>query len=393
MERIVIFIPYFFPGSLSGGPALSVDNISRYLSNHFRVYIVTRCHDYGQRIDYQDIRTDQWLDIDNVNIMYVSRGLKSYLAALLAVRRTSPSVIYLNSVFGLVYSFVPYLFSTVFGFFPTVRSIIISPRGELDPAALDLKAAKKGVFLSFFRQLVRFFAGMTFFHSTSRNESLDISNVLKLPSRNIFQIPNIPRSPTEHTVDPDSTLMSVPLRIVFLSRIVPKKNLCFAINILAKVKSGIIFDIYGPIHDKNYWKECMSAASALPTNIGIRYRGPISSEQVPFVLSQYSLMLFPTLGENYGHVIYESLNSACPVLISDKTPWHQSVLGKAGWALDLKRPEMFSSLIDSLSENRSMLEEASRQAISVARSHYYNDYSTYIKLFSMPYDVSEANLP
>jgi hypothetical protein len=32
-------------------------------------------------------------------------------------------------------------------------------------------------------------------------------------------------------------------------------------------------------------------------------------------------MILPTLGENFGHVIAESLLSNTPVLISDKTPW------------------------------------------------------------------------
>jgi hypothetical protein len=38
-------------------------------------------------------------------------------------------------------------------------------------------------------------------------------------------------------------------------------------------------------------------------------------------LAEYDLFLFPTLGENYGHVISEALASGCPVVISDQTPW------------------------------------------------------------------------
>ena len=33
------------------------------------------------------------------------------------------------------------------------------------------------------------------------------------------------------------------------------------------------------------------------------------------------LFVFPTLGENFGHVIFESLEASTPVLVSDQTPW------------------------------------------------------------------------
>ena len=35
----------------------------------------------------------------------------------------------------------------------------------------------------------------------------------------------------------------------------------------------------------------------------------------------HDLFVFPTLGENFGHVIYESLMCGTPVLVSDNTPW------------------------------------------------------------------------
>ena len=38
--------------------------------------------------------------------------------------------------------------------------------------------------------------------------------------------------------------------------------------------------------------------------------------------SKYDVFLFPTKGENYGHVIFEALAGGCIPIISDQTPWN-----------------------------------------------------------------------
>ena len=43
--------------------------------------------------------------------------------------------------------------------------------------------------------------------------------------------------------------------------------------------------------------------------------------QVISTFGLYDAFVFPTLGENFGHVIAESLASSCPVICSDQTPW------------------------------------------------------------------------
>lgn len=47
--------------------------------------------------------------------------------------------------------------------------------------------------------------------------------------------------------------------------------------------------------------------------------------------AQYDAFLFPTLGENLGHVIAESLSAGCPVVCSRSTPWTR-VLSRGGGA-------------------------------------------------------------
>ena len=124
-------------------------------------------------------------------------------------------------------------------------------------------------------------------------------------------------------------------KLVFLSRICPKKNLLFAIRALEDVRSSVEFYVYGPIEDRSYWDECVQTASSLPSSIKFIYMGPLSPNDVVSTLTNYDLFVFPTLGENYGHVIVEALSASLPILISNNTPWsHKPCPGFCSLSLD-----------------------------------------------------------
>src|SRR3546814_8414185 len=58
-----------------------------------------------------------------------------------------------------------------------------------------------------------------------------------------------------------------PLRITFLSRISPMKNLLFCLETLARVHVPVVFTIYGPREDHEYWQRCEAAITALPSHV------------------------------------------------------------------------------------------------------------------------------
>ncbi|MBZ5586525.1 MAG: glycosyltransferase, partial [Acidobacteriia bacterium] len=105
------------------------------------------------------------------------------------------------------------------------------------------------------------------------------------------------------------------------------------------------FDIYGPIEDGSYWQECQNLIGRLPTNIQVQYKGMIPHRQVYTALSRYDLFLFPTLGENFGHVIAEALLAGCPVLISDQTPWLGLEGMGVGWDRPVSEPARFREVL------------------------------------------------
>jgi glycosyltransferase involved in cell wall biosynthesis len=78
------------------------------------------------------------------------------------------------------------------------------------------------------------------------------------------------------------------------------------------------------------------------------YRGGIASSTVIDTFGNYDLFLFPTLGENFGHVIAESLHAGTPVLLSEGTPWNDLETSGAGWILPLANPSAFTEKIEEL---------------------------------------------
>jgi len=88
-----------------------------------------------------------------------------------------------------------------------------------------------------------------------------------------------------------------------------------------KVCSPLEFNIYGPQHDLVYWKKCLQLINKLPPNIKVTINSDVENAKVQDVFKQHDLFVFPTKGENYGHVIFESMQANTPVLTSDQTPW------------------------------------------------------------------------
>jgi glycosyltransferase involved in cell wall biosynthesis len=133
-----------------------------------------------------------------------------------------------------------------------------------------------------------------------------------------------------------------------LSRVDRKKNLDYAIKLLANVRAPVTFDIFGPANDPAYWAECEQLISRLPAHVKVHYRGLIPNVDVAATLAGYDLFLLPTRGENFGHAIFDALEVGLPVLISDQTPWRELERIGAGWSLPLADPDRFTAIIDRM---------------------------------------------
>jgi glycosyltransferase involved in cell wall biosynthesis len=275
--------------------------------------LVTRDRDVGALEPYPEL-SGRWIPRGRAAVFYLdTRSVVQWLRLTRELRRKPITLIYVNSLWDPCFSLVPLLFS-VLRILP-VQRVLLAPRGELSLGALSLKARKKRCFL---RAWLAVLSHMELtWHASSEIEAADIRAVS--PSANVTISINGTVAPL--TAAETSRLSHAPPRFVYIGRICAKKNLHVAIDALAAVPAPATFDIYGPLGDMKYWSACQRKVAALPDHISVTYRGELAPNQVVPTFGLYDAFIFPTLGENFGHVIAESLASSCPVICSDQTPW------------------------------------------------------------------------
>lgn len=333
MKKILIITAGFFPGINYGGPPVSIDNFCT-LFDEYQTYIVTTDHDHKSRIRYKNIKRG-WNDRGNCKVLYLPDRQYNYTGFIQICRKISPDWIYLQGLFQ------PCIIPCLFMAKREGRRTILAVRGELCKGAFQKKMKKIPYII--FLKLFHLLDGICF-QSTSREETRAIKHWLRIADRHIHYIPNIPVMP-EAVRESPGVKQPDKAKFVFISRIVPKKNLIYALKRLMSMDGAVVFDIYGLIEDKDYWNSCENIIKRLPENVSVRYRGPIGHEQVLDVFCRYDAFLFPTYSENYGHVIVESLLAGCPVIMSDRTPWRDLAKEHAGWDLDLSRKDQYEDAV------------------------------------------------
>lgn len=332
-KKILIIMGGFFPGKKYGGPPVSVDNFCSLIKEDADCYIVTHNHDMGEEEPYQDIK-ESWNERGNAMVMYLSDGEYNYSTFLKVAEQLRPDYIYLQGLFQACV-------------LPCLRlankqgiKVVLAPRGELCAGAFK-KKYKKIPYIATLR-LMGLLKNVNY-QSTSDEETLAIGKYLGASSERIHLLSNIPSIP--YNLPNHREKSSGEGHFVFISRILWKKNLLKAIHFFKGVNGKAVFDIFGPKEDENYWRECEEAIKQLPQNVSVNYKGVLSHDEIHKTFRQYDAFLFPTLSENYGHVIAEALVTGCIPIISDQTPWNDMNDANAGWALPLDNEEEFKHAV------------------------------------------------
>ncbi|MBA6291509.1 glycosyltransferase [Colwellia sp. MB3u-70] len=312
MKSCLVVSRFFYPGYKAGGPVRSLCNLISFLGGTLNFSVVTSDRDLGELNSYRNIDIDSWNNnYKGFPVFYSSLKLSS----LKMYRRVHYDYMYLNSFFDIRFSFM-FIFFSLFSIIKT-NEIILAPRGELAYGAMSLKKHKKKLFIYFFRML-----GLhkrVTFQFTSQQELDESLNFLgkvkyKLVSNMHENLPKYKEKNKEKGK----------LKLLYLARVSPKKNLKVFLKALSFVKHGdITFSIAGEIDDINYWNECESLIKQLPKNIKIKYLGAIDRVEVESALQQNQAFILPTLNENYGHSIVEAMINSNIIIISNQTPWSE----------------------------------------------------------------------
>lgn len=135
---------------------------------------------------------------------------------------------------------------------------------------------------------------------------------------NLHWLPNFRDFPGQ---GPVSEGIGAPLRLVFLSRMIPAKGADLAIAAVEALNAAgerprCALDLYGPVADVDRdWLERLLQGCG----DAINYRGALAADAVVTTLSHYDALLFPTQydGEGFPGVVVEAYAAGLAVIASD----------------------------------------------------------------------------
>ncbi|KAB1067853.1 glycosyltransferase [Tamlana haliotis] len=334
-KNILFFTDWFLPAYKAGGPIQSVANLTNHLKETFNIWVVTSNSDLDAELVLPPTELNTWIAKDGYHVIYLNKDHQNKNTYRSILNEIPVHAIYFNSLFSLNFTLIPLWLTRN----SSIKKVM-APRGMLGKGALAIKPTKKKFFLKLFKAFK--LPNKLQWHATDISEKNEIIQHFGKRVK-IDVVPNLSAKMTD--LVPVKTKVENSINLFFLSRISVKKNLLSAIKSLEQATCSINFKIIGPIEEINYWEDCLKTLNKLPKNIHFEYLGAIPNMQIKDTLRDLHVLLLPTQHENFGHVIMESWQNGCPVIISKNTPWKNLKTEKLGFDLNLEQIDDFTKAI------------------------------------------------
>jgi glycosyltransferase involved in cell wall biosynthesis len=147
-------------------------------------------------------------------------------------------------------------------------------------------------------------------------------------------------------------------RVLFLSRLHPKKGLPMLLEAWAEVRPvGWTLELMGPSED-GHRAELEVQARRLGLSDQIHFAGPVSDDEKWNVYRRADLFVLPTYSENFGIVVAEALAAGVPAITTTGAPWEDLEARDCGWWVDPEAGEIADALREATA-----LEPAEREAM------------------------------
>lgn len=336
MKRILVFIDWYEPAFRAGGPVRSMVNLVARLREHYRFSIVTSAFDYGSVEPMPGVPLNTWTSGKNQErVCYQKKS--GLFSALRHIKNEQPDLVYLQGIFSLRYSLLPLLAAQL-----CRKTVVLAPRGMLHPTALNFKGTQKRIFLRAAHALGLF--RKVRFQAVDNYEAAYIQKVF--PRARVFRATNMAALP--NALSPLERNPETPLQLVSVARISPEKNNRFILQLLHKFPHPVHMVFYGAAgNDEAYVSAFRRDMEQLPPHIAVQWHGFLDPERLQPELRQAHWFIMPTLGENFGHAIFEALAAGLPVMIGDNTPWKNLQDQNAGWDLSPQNPEPWLRMLET----------------------------------------------
>jgi glycosyltransferase involved in cell wall biosynthesis len=382
-KKPILLIPlqWYHPGFRAGGITQAIRRMAEGLAGDYRIFILTTNCDLHSSSPYPDIPSDIWLPTEEgIQVKYLSSANTTCRQIAQEIALLQPDLIYLKNMFDPRFSLFPLWLKFRQ---KTNAELVMAPSGMLKDSALSLKSWKKKPLLFLIRQSG--FYKKIRWQATDEQEVGDIKLQMGADAR-IWLLPEFPPK-VDAVIKPLEK--KGPLKLLFLSRIHPIKNLSFLLKVLAQVSTAVELTIGGPIEDANYMQHCEQLIKALPVHITVIKIGEVPHQMVREKFQQHHAYVLPTKGENYGYTIIEALCTARPVLISDQTPWKNLTSEQAGWDIPLSKPDDFVTAINHLAAmNQTDYDRLCENALAFAKKS--TDPDALVLAYSKMFDREQS---
>jgi hypothetical protein len=224
-KKILVFVDWYLPGYKAGGQIRSVAAMAGHLRAEYDFYIVTGDRDLHADAAYVGVQLDTWIKLkDGSHVYYISKEKRTKQHLKKIMFEAQADILYLNSMFSYFYTYLPL---TIRKKFLPRRTVILAPRGMLGKGALKLKALKKKSYL-LTTKMMGLYNGITF-HASSTSEEKEIQKQFGRRAKVHVAIDLVEPRKLDFV---ERIKNKSSLKMFFLSRISPKKNLLGTLKML-----------------------------------------------------------------------------------------------------------------------------------------------------------------
>ncbi|WP_352933965.1 glycosyltransferase [Mesorhizobium sp. M1169] len=195
------------------------------------------------------------------------------------------------------------------------KPVVWSPRGAIQATEQWAQSPRKRLKRLFQSVARRICPPITFIHTTAEEERSATASAM--PGLPVVVIPNsvdIPPQPNRVQA------IDGALRLIFLSRLHPKKGLDRLMSAMEQLPERVSLDIYGT-GDPVYVAHLTERAATFGGRV--RLRGHVDGAAKFAAFAEADLFVLPTFAENFGIAIAEALAHGLPVLTTTATPWKE----------------------------------------------------------------------
>lgn len=349
MRKILMVAGRYLPGYRDGGPVRSLINLTDWLGDEYDIRIICHDRDHGDDHPYPGITYGKFDTVGKAKVWYT----EVFSADIIERLAKDADVVYVAGLYDLYARLTMKLKKAG----RIAAPVYVAPMGSFSPEAFKIKGIKKRAFVLYMKMTGMF--DNVVFSVTSKREADELEEVIGSGYRHVIAADLPRRTSCGHVRIKEKGKLA----LVHLSRICRKKNLAAIPDIIDHLDAdiSISLDVYGTAEDEDYLCECRERLDALKKRRGTfrwEYKGEADSTSVPEIFAAYDAFLFPTLGENYGHVIAEALAAGCIPVISDTTPWLDLEEKGCGYVCALYDKAAFADALVSLAR---MSEEEMKQ--------------------------------